>query len=131
MAWREPFEAYMEAAIVFGRVAIARFKKAAEKKARSDPELKAAVKEWWDSLKGDPAIEFFKEERDFIVHERPPVVGQNLYGPGVPHPQKAEGFYFYETETPDTPVTDTIERHLNSVEKLVSQRVAMMVRRVG
>jgi hypothetical protein len=36
---------------------------------------------------------------------------------GSPGPQKMEELYYYES--PDMPATDTIEHHLNSVEKIV------------
>ena len=117
MAWQEPFEAYLEAAIVFGRSAIQRLKRSADKRARNDPSLKAEVDEWWDSLLQDPAIQFFRGQRNFIGHEGPPKVGQTLYGPGGPPPQKAEAYYFFEK---DILATDTIERHLNAVEKIVT-----------
>jgi hypothetical protein len=117
LTWQEPFEAYMEAAIIFGRIAIHRLKKSADRKARNNPSLKAAVKAWWDSIRNDPAIQFFRGQRDFIVHEGPPKVGQTLYGPGGPLPQKAEAYYFFEK---NIPATETIERHLNAVEKIVT-----------
>ncbi|HET6658429.1 MAG TPA: hypothetical protein VFH16_00780 [Rubrobacter sp.] len=40
MAWQEPFEAYMEAAIIFGRIAIQRLKKSADRKAHGNPGMK-------------------------------------------------------------------------------------------
>jgi hypothetical protein len=43
----ESFEAYMEAAIIFGRIALQRLKKSADRKARNNPSLKAEVKKWW------------------------------------------------------------------------------------
>src|SRR5215212_724394 len=86
MTWQEPFEAYLEAAIIFGRSAIQRLKRSADKRARSNPSLKAEVAEWWDSILNEPAIQFFRGQRDFIVHEGPPKVGQALYGPGGPPP---------------------------------------------
>jgi hypothetical protein len=115
-AGQEPFEAYMEAAIIFGRIAIQRLKKSAERKARGKPSMKAEVKAWWAYLEDDPAIMFFREERNFIVHEGPPKVGQ-IIGMGGPVSQKAEAHYYYENS--DIPATDTIERHLNAVENIV------------
>jgi hypothetical protein len=88
------------------------------RKARGNPSLKAEWDEWWRSILKDPAIQFFRVERDFIAKEGPPKVGQIIYGSGGPLPQKAEAYYYYES--PDIPATDTIERHLNSVEKLVT-----------
>jgi hypothetical protein len=118
MGWQEPFEAYMEAAIIFGRVALQRLKKSADRQARQNPSLRAEVKAWWGSIEKDPAVRFFRGERNFIVHEGPPKVGQ-IIGLGGPVSQKAEAHYYYEN--PDIPVTETIERHLNAVEKIVTE----------
>ncbi len=78
--------------------------------------MKAGVKAWWDSLRGNPAIEFFRVERDFILKEGPPKVGQIVrLGPT---PLKAEELYYYED--PTVPATATVERHLNAMEKIVT-----------
>jgi hypothetical protein len=112
----EPFEAYLEAAIVFGRVAIHRQHLAASNKAKNKPRLKAEVNEWWNSLLGNPSVEFFRRERDFISKEGPPKVGQ-LIRLGGPPGQKAEELYYFES--PEIPATETVERHLDSVEKII------------
>lgn len=117
LAGCEAFEAYLEAAIVFGRVAIHRVHEAAKNKAQSNPNMKAGVKAWWDSLRGNSAIEFFRVERDFILKEGPPKVGQTVRL-GGPTPLKAEELYYYEDLT--VPATITVERHLNSIEKIVT-----------
>ena len=113
----EAFEAYLEAAIIFSRVAIHRLHSEAEQRAKGDPHLKAEVDAWWDSLREEPAINFFRIERDFIAKVGPPKVGQNIRA-GGPAPEKMEELYYYET--PDIPATETIERHLRSVEKIVT-----------
>jgi hypothetical protein len=77
MAWQEPFEAYMEASLIFGRTAVHRLKASAERRAKGNPSLKAEVRAWWASLADEPAIQFFRRERDFIVHEGPPKVGHD------------------------------------------------------
>jgi len=79
--------------------------------------MKAGVKAWWDSLRDNPAIEFFCVERDFILKEGPPKVGQTVRL-GGPTPLKAEELYYYEDLT--VPATITVERHLNSIEKIVT-----------
>ncbi len=107
----------MEAAIVFGRVAIHRVHNAAEKKSKSDPDTKAEVDKWWKSLLGNPAIEFFSTKRDLILKEGPPKVGQIIWV-GAPENLKAEQLYYYDD--PALPATATIEQHLNSVEKIVA-----------
>ncbi len=65
------FEAYIEAAIVFARAAVHRLKTKYER----HPDWK----DWWDSLRGDPAVEFFRTERDWILKEAPPKIGQKAF----------------------------------------------------
>jgi hypothetical protein len=115
--WREPFEAHMEAAIIFGRIAIQRLKKSADRRSRNDRRLRTEVRAWWDSIADDPAIRFFRGHRDFIIHEGPPIVHQ-IIGLGGPISQEAAAYYYYES--PDIPATETIERHLSAVEKIVT-----------
>ena len=111
----------MEASLIFGRTAVHRLKASAERRAKGNPSLKAEWEEWWHSILDDPAIQFFRAERDDILKDHPPKVGQIIYGPD-PGPEKAEAYYYYESA--DVPATDTIERHLNSVEKLVTDAEA-------
>ena len=132
----EMFESYLEAAIIFGRVAVHRVKGAADRKTQSDPQLKSTVRTWWDSLLEDPAINFFRVERDFISKVAPPKVGQierlsPLVSDEKPGPAdtgdtfgseeygfgKAEERYYYED--PQTPATETVEKHLDSIEEIV------------
>jgi hypothetical protein len=110
------FEACLEASILFGRAAIHRMHSAALKKAKGNPRLKAEVNSWWGALRGVPAVEFFREERDFILKEGPPKVGQIMYLDT--QPRKVEEEYYYESA--DEPATETVERHLNTVEEIVA-----------
>jgi hypothetical protein len=112
----EAFEAYLEAAIIYSRVAIHRLHREALQRAKGTPGLKAEVDAWWGSLREDPAIHFFRIERDFIAKVGPPKVGQ-IMRLGGPAPEKMEELYYYEN--PDVPATETIERHLRSVERIV------------
>ena len=116
LAGREAFEAYLEAAIVFGRVAIHRVHAAAKNKAQGDPDMTAGVQAWLDSLRGNPAIEFFRVERNFILKAGPPKLGQ-IVRLGGPAPLKAEELYY---EDPAVPATVTAERYLDGVEKIVT-----------
>jgi hypothetical protein len=117
IAEHEAFEAYLEAAIIYSRVAIHRLHREALHRAKGDdPRLKAEVDAWWDSLLEVPAIDFFRIERDFIAKVGPPKVGQ-IIRLGGPAPEKMEQLYYYEN--PDIPATETIERHLRSVERIV------------
>lgn len=116
LAEREPFEASLEAAILFSRVAVHRLHREALRKAKGNSSLKTEVDEWWNSLVEDPAIQFFRIERDFIAKVGPPKVGQ-IIRLGGPVPKMMEELYYYETS--DMPAAETIERHLNSVENIV------------
>jgi hypothetical protein len=110
----EPFEAYLEATIIYSRVAIHRLHREALQRAKGAPHLKANVDAWWDSLREEPAINFFRIERDFIAKVGPPKVGQNIRAGA----EKMEELYYYEN--PTIPATETIERHLRSVERIVT-----------
>ena len=107
----------MEAAIIYSRVAIHRLHREALQRAKGNPHLKGDVDAWWDSLREDPAIHFFRIERDFIAKVGPPKVGQIIRS-GGPAPEKMEELYYYGN--PDIPATETIERHLRPVERIVT-----------
>ena len=70
---RDDCEAFMEAAIIFARAALHRF----QKQHRNQDGFQA----WWDSLRGNPAVDFLRKERDFILKEAPPKLGQKLLLP--------------------------------------------------
>ena len=114
----EAFEAYLEAAIIFSRVAIHRLHSEAKQRAKGDPHLKAEVDAWWASLLENPPIVFIRDERNFIAKIGPPKVDQIIRMGGPAPGQKMEELYYYET--PDIPATETIERHLRSVERIVT-----------
>lgn len=111
--YRVDFEAFLEAAIVFARAAVHRLKAKYER----HPQWKT----WWDSWRDDPAIEFFRTERDWILKQASPKVNQKIFLPtiGVDQtayvPTAASEFYYYEE--PETPATDTVERHLAALEQ--------------
>ena len=89
---RDDFEAYLEAAIVFARTAIHRLK--------SQFESNREWKVWWDGLLADPSLQFIRDERDWILKEAPPRIGQVAYGGR--QPEDAAAFYYYEHRTPAT-----------------------------
>ena len=114
---RVDFEAFLEASIVFARAAMHRFQ------ARYRKHQNWTV--WWDSLLDNPSVTFLREERDWILKEAPPKVGQKIFmpsiGPGgadipVPRPSRAAEFYYFET--PDVEATSTVETHLIALAKL-------------
>ncbi|HEY9444772.1 MAG TPA: hypothetical protein VIQ25_16185 [Gemmatimonadales bacterium] len=113
------FEAYLEASIVFARAAVHRLKAKHEKH--------PAWKQWWDSLSGNQAVEFFRTERDWLLKEAPPKVGQRVFMPFIGHggtgepayvPVRAAEFYYFET--PGTPATDTVAKHLDALATLLT-----------
>jgi hypothetical protein len=107
----DEFEAYLEAAIVFGRSAIPWTQRKLED---SNPP---GWKEWWESLKDDPSIKFFKYYRDDIVHERPPKVHQIIRMGGSDAGARATELYYFETR--EIPATDTVRRHLTATTEHV------------
>ena len=106
-AERDEHEMFVEAAIVYGRAALHRLQ----------AEFKSATgwNPWWDGLRQDPSVEFFRQERDFLLKEGPTKVGQVIRVGSTS--DQAEDFYYFED--PDTPATDTISRHLDRIEQLV------------
>jgi hypothetical protein len=101
---RVEFEAFLEAAIVFGRAALHRMESQYEKR----PGWKA----WWDSLRSDPAIEFFRTERNWILKRASAKVNQKIFV-GSP-PNSAAEFYYFDHHR-HVPATETVEEHLNNL----------------
>ena len=117
---RVAFEAYLDAAIVFGRAAIHRF----QAKHKTHP----AWKNWWNGLSENPSINFIRTERDWLLKEAPPKINQivfagtpNLSGDHVPahRPTRAGDFYYFEE--PGVSATATLARHLAVVSELLSK----------
>jgi hypothetical protein len=104
---RDEYEAFLEAAIVFGRSALLRLKTTFRKHGNWP--------EWWESLRGDESVEFLREERNYVLKEGPTKVGQ-VIRIGVRTELAEEHYYF---ESPDVPATATVEKHLKRVEQLV------------
>jgi hypothetical protein len=90
---RNEFEAFVEASILFARSAILR----AERKYKNHPNFKP----WWQNLLKNPVLNALRDERNLVVHEAPPKVGQVIGGSGV---DKASSLYFYETDANGKPV---------------------------
>ena len=98
---RTEFEAFLEAVIVFARAALHRLKNEFE----THPSWKA----WFAQLKGNPAVEFFREHRDFVLKEAPPKVGQIIsFNPVA---TAAQLYYF---ENPSITAVATVREHLRS-----------------
>jgi hypothetical protein len=116
---RVEFEAFLEASIVFARAAIHRL----QSKYRKHSKWKAV----WDSWAPQPAVLFFWRERNWILKEAPPRLGQKVFAASIGSrrsaPQlastRAAEFYYYEG--PETPATVTVERHLVSLKALLTE----------
>lgn len=102
---RDDFEAYLEAAIIFGRTAIHRLK--------HEFEHHPAWKPWFENLKGNPAIEFFREHRNFTLKEASPKVGQRI---GFQQVSNASDLYFFQ---PYESSITTVSKHLNAITDLI------------
>jgi len=105
---------------VFGRAALHRFRK--------KHETHPAFKKWWDSIRSTAEIQFFEDERNWILKEDSARVGQKIFFRGFDNsgraterppdpPRLASDFYYYED--PTTPATDTVRKHLVSLEALL------------
>lgn len=113
---RVEFEAFVEAGIVFARAALHRV----QAKHRGHPKWQA----WWSSLENNPSVNFFRMQRDWLLKEAPPRVGQRVFlasigsgGPSNP-PSKADEFYFFEPDAKSA--TETLDRHLQEVNRLLN-----------
>ena len=106
---RDKYEALLEAAIVFGRAALHRLQTVFGKQAGWKP--------WFDAFWEDPSVQFFKDERDHVLKQGPAKVGQ-VIRMGV-RTERAEEHYHFES--PNTPATATVERHLDRIEQIVAQ----------
>ncbi len=95
---------------MFARAALHRLKS----RYGSHPEWKA----WWDGLLANQSVEFFRDERNWILKEGPPRIGQ-IVRLGGPRPELAQELYHYE-EIGIT-ATSTVERHLDELAKLISE----------
>jgi len=122
---REEFEAFVEAAIIFGRAAVHRFK--------TKHERHPAWKAWWDSLINDPTMTFFRDERNWILKQGPPKIGQKIGMPSIgprgehiPPPPMANASALYYFDDPGITATDTIERHLMALEILLRDTEARL-----
>lgn len=117
---RDDFELFLEASMVFARAAIHRLK---SKHLRHPNWLPI-----WDSWTQQPAVEFFRKERNWILKEGPPKIGQKVFAPFIGRtsdesetafvPATAAELYYFEE--PDTPATVTVERYLASLSTLIS-----------
>jgi hypothetical protein len=121
---RVEFEAFLEASIVFARAAVHRLRG----KHQRHPKWKAV----WDSWAQQAAIRFFREERNWILKEAPPKLGQKVFATSVhgsepATPSRAAEFYFYGHD-PQVPATAIVESHLASLETLLTDAEERLLR---
>ncbi len=111
------FEALLEAAIVFARAALHRL----QTRYRKHPEWKA----WWNGLEGDPAVEFFRCQRNLILKEAPPKLGQKIFaasiGTAEPSHSPAWASELYYFDDAHVSATTTVERYLNDLEEWLAE----------
>ncbi len=105
---RAEFEAYVDASIIFARTALHRLKN----KYSHNPSWAA----WFAQLKGNPAVEFFRENRDFLLKENPAKIGQVI---SFNHITTAAQLYFFET--PSAPATETLRKYLTSYTQALQE----------
>lgn len=120
---RIEFEAYIEAAIVFSRASLHRL--------QAQHEEHPQWKTWWNGLRGNPSVEFFRTERDWLLKEAPPKIGQRAFAASIGssqpsyEPTKASEFYFFED--PQVSATHTVARHLHELHEVIKNAEANFV----
>jgi len=108
---RTEFEAFLEAAIVFARAALHRLKN----EFQSHPLWMT----WFSQLKGNSAVEFFREHRDFVLKEASPKIGQIIsFNPVA---TAAQMYYF---ENPFITAAATVREHLRSYAQTLQEAEA-------
>ena len=106
----DAFEAYLDAAIVFGRSAMQWL----QPKYKGNSEWK----KWFNSLKNDPSIKFFKDYRDVLLHKHTPKYHQIINMGGSAQGTRATELYYFED--PGTPATETVRGHLENIAERVA-----------
>jgi len=105
---RDDFEAYLDAAILFARMALLRLHTRYKKRPTWDQQ-------WWEGVLSEQAVKFFTAKRHGILHAAPPTMPQGTrLGRS---PISAADLYYYET--PDIAATSTVARHLQAMETIV------------
>lgn len=99
---RKDFEAFLEASIIFARTAIHRLKHHCS----NHPEWG----KWFEQQNNDSAVCFFRHQRNFILKEGPPKVGQTI---GFNSINRASELYYFES--PYVDAVSTVRRHLVSL----------------
>jgi hypothetical protein len=106
---RNKHEAFLEAAIIFGRTAIHRTKTKYEKS--------RGWHQWWNQLAQNSSVKFLRDERDFILKKASPKVSQEV-GVGIQFDRAADHYYY---ESPGVRAVDTVEYHINETDRVVQE----------
>lgn len=110
---RNEFEAFLEAAIVFGRSALHRVQAEFE----GHPKWKA----WFEALRENQSVQFFRVHRNFILKEGPPRIGQKIiFGEVV---ENAGDLYFFDE--PDVTASETVRQHLDQLTCVVEEAMGL------
>jgi hypothetical protein len=108
---RAEHEAFLEAAIVFARAVLHRL--------NSEYRHREGWKPWWEAFRAEPAVEFFRYHRDFILKEGSARANQIInFNPIT----LAEDLYYFDD--PSIPAAATVETHLRSIAVLVERTIS-------
>lgn len=119
---RVEFEAFVEASIVFARAALHRV----QTRYRGHPCWQA----WWSALATNPSVDFFRKERDWLLKEASPKIGQRGFvgcaggSEQGYQPILADEFYFFES--PTVSATVTLTRHLEEIERVLAEAETLL-----
>jgi hypothetical protein len=113
-AERNEHEAFLEAAIIYGRTALLRLETAYENR--------VGWTNWWAPLLRNQSVRFLRNERNTIIHECPPRVGQNIR---LDEGNHVAADYYYYGKDPNVRAVDTVEQAINETETLIGQATVL------
>lgn len=112
--YRKEYEAFLEASIVFARTAIQRMKEKFESEGK--------YKVWLKELSGNVAVEFFRENRDFILKENSIKIGQIITFNPI---KKASQLYYIEE--PSVTATETVRKYFELFSKIITEKELLLL----
>lgn len=114
---RKEFEAFLEASIVFARTAIQRMKEKFESESK--------YKIWLKELSGNVAVEFFRENRDFILKEDSMKIGQIITFNPI---ENASQLYYIEE--PSVTATETVRKYFELCSKIITEKELLLLSKI-
>ena len=88
---------------------------------KNDTKKRPDWETWFDPLRRNSSVEFIQNERNVIVHEAPPKVGQVLHvGQQV---DLAKWCYYYDS--PVIPAIDTVRGHVRETARIILEGESM------